>query len=163
MSSQILDNYVNIQFIPVVPSKGSWLGHAATRSFLEAGSKPSQPQPDPCTATVAAVIFSLNASKEPKSRLIASANGPLGSPPPLGHKLFQKMLWLICPPPLNLIADYRKVKTLQKIYLKRNHFGNVMLMNSLGQLFFGDIQIVDICCMVFLMMDLHYLSRDNGL
>lgn len=32
---------------------------------------------------------------------------PCGSPPPLGERLFQKIEWLICPPPLNLIAGCR--------------------------------------------------------
>lgn len=38
--------------------------------------KPSQPQPEPWTPTDTAVSFSLNFSKEPKSRLMASSSSP---------------------------------------------------------------------------------------
>ena len=36
----------------------------------------SQPHPEPCTATVAALNLSLKFSKEPKSSLIASSKAP---------------------------------------------------------------------------------------
>ena len=38
-----------------------------------------------------------------------SLNQPLGSPPPLGLRFVQKMLWLIWPPPLNFNAGCRAI------------------------------------------------------
>jgi hypothetical protein len=41
----------------------------------------------------------LNWSKEPNELLIASASGPLGSPPPLGERIVQNSEWFAWPPP----------------------------------------------------------------
>lgn len=64
------------QHLPVVPCRGSWLAQAAILSLPLSLSKPSQPQPEPWTATVAADIFSFIFWNEPKSRLIASSRSP---------------------------------------------------------------------------------------
>lgn len=32
---------------------------------------------------------------------------PCGSPPPFGERFVQKMVWLMCPPPLNFRAGWR--------------------------------------------------------
>jgi len=46
-------------------------------------------QLEPKLLIALAVNAALNSAKEPKLALIASAKAPVGSPPPLGLKLFQ--------------------------------------------------------------------------
>ena len=50
----------------------------------------SHAQPEPKVVTAVAVNFSLNCANDQKVWLIASANAPVGSPPPLGARQFQK-------------------------------------------------------------------------
>lgn len=60
----------------------------------------NQPQPDPWTAAVWALNFSMNLSKEPQVFSISLRSSPVGFwPPPLdlGAKFSQKMVWLMCP------------------------------------------------------------------
>ena len=55
---------------------------------------------------------------------------PSGSPPPFGDKFPQKMEWLMCPPPLNLIADCKpmtpltlpvEIKSCDQAAMSRDH------------------------------------------
>src|SRR5690606_23388955 len=67
----------------------------------ETESYASTDQPEPWIDVALAVKWFLKASKEPNESLIASATSPSGSPPPSGERLFQKIVWLMCPPRLN--------------------------------------------------------------
>lgn len=58
---------------------------------------------------------------------MAESKSPSGPSPPFGDKFCQKILWLICPPPLNLRAGISEIwadaqsfceKQLIRIYLK---------------------------------------------
>ena len=49
----------------------------------------NQVQLEPKLLIALSVNFALNYANEPKLAMIASANAPVGSPPPLGLKLFQ--------------------------------------------------------------------------
>src|SRR5699024_11484103 len=54
----------------------------------------------------------------PNLAFILSASSPLGSPPPLGLNVFQKKLWLACPPPLLRTAVRISAGTLSKSLIK---------------------------------------------
>lgn len=87
---------------PVVAWSGSWFPLVAIASLLFALSKPSQPQPEPCTATVAADIAFWKLSREPYCSLILwrRAQSDISPPPrPIGAKFCQKMEWFRWPPP----------------------------------------------------------------
>ena len=49
----------------------------------------SHPHPEPKVPIAVAENFSLKLAKDPKDLLIASANAPEGSPPPLGERQCQ--------------------------------------------------------------------------
>jgi hypothetical protein len=49
----------------------------------------SQVQLEPKLLIALSVNLALNSAKEPKAPLIASATAPVGSPPPVGLRLFQ--------------------------------------------------------------------------
>src|SRR6476660_1804106 len=60
----------------------------------------NQAQPDPNRPTAAAENFSLNASNDPNTALIAEARLPTGAPPLPGPMICQNIEWLMWPPPL---------------------------------------------------------------
>ncbi|MNP81667.1 hypothetical protein D3C76_1800930 [compost metagenome] len=62
-------------------------------------STTSQAQPLPKRLRAAWVKACLKASSPPRSRSIAAANSPPGSPPPRGLITCQNRLWLAWPPP----------------------------------------------------------------
>lgn len=86
-------------------------------SSPEKGSKASQPQPDPWIATVLAVIFSINLSKDPKSLQMASQKRLFGLFA-FGVRFFQNIEWFTCPPPLNRKAFCIFVARLQISFKK---------------------------------------------
>ena len=60
-----------------------------TKSNSPDGVLTNHAQPEPNVVTAHLLNASLNASNEPHLALIASANAPVGAPPPLGFMLFQ--------------------------------------------------------------------------
>src|SRR5699024_6716057 len=81
-------------------------------------SSTSHAHPDPKRPVAAVVNSSLNLSKLPNLAFILSASSPLGSPLPLGLNVFQKKLWLACPPPLLRTAVRIYAGTLSKSLIK---------------------------------------------
>ena len=90
--------------LPVVGCKGSWLAIVTIFNLLFFGLYPNQPHPEPWIAIVTADSSCFMLSKVPKLSLMHSKRSPFGAPPPLGLRFFQKMEWLMWPPPLNLRA-----------------------------------------------------------
>src|SRR5690625_5611364 len=92
-----------IRVVTVSSSSGVWALPVWRISRLPSAFFTSQHQPEPKTATVLSVNSFLKFSKEPKLLLIASAKGPVGSPPPFGLRQFQKKVWFqTCVPLLRL-------------------------------------------------------------
>src|ERR1700761_6745428 len=64
-----------------------------TRSSEPSAFFTSHAQPEPNVPIAVLANSSLNLSNEPHLALIASANAPVGAPPPCGDRLFQKNVW----------------------------------------------------------------------
>lgn len=47
-----------------------------------------------------------------RSKKFSKLRLPVGTPPPLGDRFFQNIVWLMCPPPLNLYAGSREIAAL---------------------------------------------------
>ena len=84
-----------------------------------ARTRTSQPQPEPWMAAVVVLNSFLKLSKEPKLSTMAFLRGPSWRTPPvplpsawLGARFFQKREWLMWPPPLNLRAAWRAMRSL---------------------------------------------------
>lgn len=90
------------KFLPVV-SSGSWLKQVAIWTLFVFLLKPSHPQPEPWTATVAAVNSFLKFSRLPNAPLISLCNS-LDKFVFFGVRFFQKIEWFMWPPPLNFKA-----------------------------------------------------------
>jgi hypothetical protein len=60
-----------------------------TKSRVPSDFFTNQAQPEPNVPTAHFVNSSLNLSKEPNFALMASANAPVGAPPPFGFKPIQ--------------------------------------------------------------------------
>lgn len=105
IARQIIKSHQNK---PVVASKGSWLAQAANCRRLDFLLYPNHPQPEPWMATVRVVSSFLKFSKDPKLWLMASFNSADGSVR-FGVKFCQKIVWLICPPPLNFKAPPKAI------------------------------------------------------
>ena len=136
------------------------VAYTVQKSNSNIASYPSQPQPEPWMPIVAADIFACSASKDPNCALICVESVPaLRTPPPseTGLRFCQKMEWLRCPPPLNLIAAYyaftvaiavRKKRSGVKhesrngfIYLELHDAGDVALGLSLSELLRRNVQV----------------------
>ena len=92
---------------------GSWFAVATASSDLVLGLSASQAQPEPWMPSATALTSDLRPSSEPNALVTASARGPdegnWASAEVGGVRFSQKSEWLMCPPPLNLIADWRAI------------------------------------------------------
>lgn len=85
--------------------------------------------------------------KENKYRDIYSNNKhvPVGSPPPSGDKFVQKIVWFMCPPPLNFNAGAREIIFETSPVERRKLDVSVCCFLALCYGAFGHLSIICLC------------------
>ena len=89
---------------------------------------------------------------------MASAMGPVGSPPPWGFMIFQNMVWLTWPPPLLRTAP----RMSSGMALRSRMRSSADLAGEFGMLLDGGVQILHIGAVVHVVMQSHRLLIDDG-
>ena len=136
----------------------SWFGVDVTAS-LPSLPTTSQAQPEPNRVAAALAKASLNAANPPSSLPMACPTAPVGSPPPPGvMSLPEERVVRV---PASVVPDRGADAFGQRVQVGDEGLDRLALM--IRMILECRVQVVDICRMVLVMMNLHRLGVDMRL